>query len=145
MTSHRDCTHPKTKAARTLCRKIRAALTTKVTPDGGTFEAGLDLKDPQKGQYLKLSGIYFWIDEVQYGEEGAEKLILINREGQRSWVMVEELTEGTPTLIPQGRSREQHEAYSQYISDGIGDTDGWYIPIDFEAWAATFGKGIVGP
>lgn len=38
MTSHRDCTHPKTKAARALCRKIRAALINRVTTDCGTFE-----------------------------------------------------------------------------------------------------------
>lgn len=36
-TAHSDCTHPKTKAARALCRKTRSTVET-VTTDYGTFE-----------------------------------------------------------------------------------------------------------
>ncbi|HEY9015643.1 MAG TPA: hypothetical protein VIM84_11340, partial [Gemmatimonadales bacterium] len=29
---------------------------------------------------------------------------------------------------------EERAAYRRYISDGLADTDGWYIPMSFEAW-----------
>lgn len=36
----------------------------------------------------------------------------------------------------------ERTAYRQYVSDGIGDTDGWYVPESFEAWRAHFHRGI---
>jgi hypothetical protein len=32
------------------------------------------------------------------------------------------------------------QGYSRYVSDGIGDTDGWFSPLDRAAWAATFAR-----
>lgn len=34
---------------------------------------------------------------------------------------------------------QDEQAYSRYVSDGIGDTDGWYSPLDRAAWKATLG------
>ena len=36
----------------------------------------------------------------------------------------------------------ERSAYRQYVSDGIGDTDGWYIPESFEAWQAHYHREI---
>jgi hypothetical protein len=36
----------------------------------------------------------------------------------------------------------ERAAYSRYVSDGIGDTDGWFIPEDFDAWRAHFHRAI---
>lgn len=36
----------------------------------------------------------------------------------------------------------EHAAYRQYVSDGIGDTDGWYVPESFEAWQAHLHRAI---
>lgn len=35
-------------------------------------------------------------------------------------------------------TRPHAQAYSQYISDGIGDTDGWFSPLSYEAWVTFF-------
>jgi hypothetical protein len=40
------------------------------------------------------------------------------------------------------RTPKLSEAYGRYISDGLADTDGYYAPLDFQAWAATVGAGI---
>lgn len=36
----------------------------------------------------------------------------------------------------------ERKAYGQYISDGIGDTDGWFIPESFDAWRAHYHRAI---
>jgi hypothetical protein len=41
-----------------------------------------------------------------------------------------------PAII---RTPELSSAYNQYISDGLADTDGYYAPLDFGAWARTCG------
>lgn len=33
------------------------------------------------------------------------------------------------------RTPERGEAYVQYISDGLADTDGYFAPLSFDAWA----------
>lgn len=35
-------------------------------------------------------------------------------------------------------TRPYAKEYSQYISDGIGDTDGWFSPLSYEAWVHFF-------
>lgn len=34
--------------------------------------------------------------------------------------------------------RPHEAAYIRYVSDGLADTDGYFSPLDYEAWAATF-------
>lgn len=213
MTSHRDCAHPKTKAARARCRKGKAevaeilrqadiedkiyhdtyvrpfeqqdALRVRWEDECGKFcEAHIssaeqnaddtsveekfephskrwyevaistlhsarddadkvfDLRDPEEGQYLEIADLPFWVDRVRYGDNGASKVMLINREGNRAWALVEDLIAGKTKLIPEGRTKEHHEAYSRYISEGIGDTDGYYAPIDFDSWLSTLAGSL---
>lgn len=217
MTSHADCTHPKTKAARAKCRRLKAEVATLLknhevenqinhdtyiapfeaqeearknweneqikfceahiasaeeNADDTSVEEGFephskrwydiaistlhhardnadevfDLSDPEKGQYIPIYDRPFWIDQMRYGDQGrASKLMLVNREGSRSWVMVEDLIAGNFKLTPLGRAKEHHEAYSRYVDDGIASTDGYYAPIDFEAWVSIFGKSLDTP
>ncbi|WP_328434553.1 DUF3560 domain-containing protein [Streptomyces sp. NBC_00425] len=37
------------------------------------------------------------------------------------------------------RTAELDDAYRTYVDDGIASTDGWYAPLDFQAWATTLG------
>jgi hypothetical protein len=203
MTSHRDCIHPKTKAARARCRKNQAARAadlakfeadnqayhdTYIRPyqeqetarkewetesskfceahvasanqnaDDTSVEEGfaeyskrwyevaistlhsarddaercLDLDEIDNGQVLDfIDQDYYWVDRVIYPSSGVE-VTLVDREGNRKTWMLDDLK----------RLETQRKAYRRYISDGIGDTDGYYAPISFEAWCATLGKGI---
>lgn len=36
----------------------------------------------------------------------------------------------------------ERKAYRQYISDGLADTDGWYVPESFEAWRHHYHRSI---
>lgn len=35
---------------------------------------------------------------------------------------------------------QDESGYGQYVSDGTGDTDGWYAPLDRAAWKATLAR-----
>lgn len=48
--------------------------------------------------------------------------------------MLFDMTPAEPTIID--RTPERNAAYLQYISDGLADTDGYYAPLTFDAWAA---------
>ncbi|WP_019061733.1 hypothetical protein [Streptomyces prunicolor] len=37
---------------------------------------------------------------------------------------------------------EERAAYGRYVSDGLADTDGWFSPMDFEAWQAHHHRAI---
>ncbi|MEU6595290.1 ParB/RepB/Spo0J family partition protein [Streptomyces sp. NPDC046881] len=41
------------------------------------------------------------------------------------------------------RTAELDAAYRRYVDDGIADTDGWYCPLSFQAWATTLGAHLV--
>lgn len=41
------------------------------------------------------------------------------------------------------RTAELDAAYRQYVDDGIASTDGWYAPLDFQAWASILGAPLV--
>ncbi|MFD6941071.1 ParB/RepB/Spo0J family partition protein [Streptomyces goshikiensis] len=51
-----------------------------------------------------------------------------------------EMAKRNPSPPDVERTPALDAAYSQYISDGLADTDGYYAPIDFQAWAHTLGK-----
>ncbi len=36
-------------------------------------------------------------------------------------------------------TREHAKAYSQYVSDGIADTDGYFAPLSYDRWVHFFG------
>lgn len=203
MTSHRDCTHPPTKAARARCRKLKADLDalqaehdennriyheTYIVPfeqkeaarleweamkdrfayqfvnsaDQNAFDTAheegfepysqrwyecaistlesarddaprnIDLNDPDEGQSIDWLGRELhWIDRVISPASGWE-ITIIDREGNRKVWMINDLK----------KYKAQWDAYGQYVSDGIGDTDGYYAPISFEAFCATLGKNI---
>jgi len=42
-----------------------------------------------------------------------------------------------PPKPPIERTEKLNGEYIRYISDGLADTDGYYLPLDFQAWAAT--------
>ncbi|MFF4292123.1 DUF3560 domain-containing protein [Streptomyces vinaceus] len=54
-----------------------------------------------------------------------------------------ELAKRNPPKPDVERTPALSAAYSQYISDGLADTDGHFAPIDFQAWAHTLGKAEV--
>ncbi|MFF5968226.1 ParB/RepB/Spo0J family partition protein [Streptomyces collinus] len=41
------------------------------------------------------------------------------------------------------RTPELDAAYRRYVDDGIASTDGWCVPLDFQAWAGTLGADLV--
>lgn len=47
---------------------------------------------------------------------------------------------GVPTHIC--NESAELEGWRQYISDGIGDTDGYFAPLDFEMWRAGYHRSI---
>lgn len=51
-------------------------------------------------------------------------------------------TEETPAEAPHVCDDSERTAYRQYISDGIGDTDGYFAPESFEAWLAHHHRAI---
>lgn len=92
----------------------------------------LDLDLLEEGESLDfVAEGYVWVDYLGYPNDG-HYAILVDREGNRTKWMLDDLK----------RLKAQREAYTQYISDGLADTDGWYCPIDFEAFCATLGKDI---
>lgn len=40
------------------------------------------------------------------------------------------------------RTPARSAAYGRYISDGLADTDGYFAPLDFQAWAHTIGAAV---
>ncbi|KPI33302.1 parB-like partition protein [Actinobacteria bacterium OV450] len=41
------------------------------------------------------------------------------------------------------RTAELDAAYRAYVDEGIASTDGWYSPLDFQAWVTTLGADLV--
>ncbi|MFJ5037971.1 ParB/RepB/Spo0J family partition protein [Streptomyces parvulus] len=55
----------------------------------------------------------------------------------------EELRARAAEVVEIERTPELDFAYKRHVDDGIASTDGWYIPLDFQAWASTLGAPLI--
>jgi hypothetical protein len=203
MTSHSNCTHPATKAARAKCRKSKAAGTKvpdiqqqphtddkeaakelweaackkfakahidsaiqnaddttygeKLPPNSKRwYEVALltlhstrnhaelceDYRKAEEGQRIELvnSTKNWWIDEITRHRKGRVKnMVLIDDEGYRQLVETHELINPWETPVDK-RDPKIQEAYSQYIGEGLADTDFYFAPMTYDAFAHNYRK-----
>lgn len=71
-----------------------------------------------------------WSEERKeaYRQETARMMARISRS----------MDESNARVAGPADTRKFAKEYSQYISDGIGDTDGWFSPLSYEAWVRFF-------
>ncbi|MFJ1607009.1 ParB/RepB/Spo0J family partition protein [Streptomyces sp. NPDC088253] len=62
---------------------------------------------------------------------------------ERHEVQIAEMCERAAQKPEVERTAELDAAYRRYVDDGIASTDGWYAPLDFQAWATTLGAHLV--
>jgi hypothetical protein len=149
--NHSNCPHPATKAARAKCRKAHAAAqATQVESLAGlvaSYHEGADIEEIA-GAACRLAphaadGYY---NNSLDAEEFIAALAKADREGDtpapmtrraRRAAQFAEMRDREAALPKITRTPELDSAYTQYISDGLGATDGYYAPLDFDAWART--------
>ncbi|MGW2951543.1 ParB/RepB/Spo0J family partition protein [Streptomyces eurythermus] len=76
-------------------------------------------------------------EDAPEGAQGTEE----GAEGHA--VQIAEVCERAAQLPEVERTPELDAAYRRYVDDGIASTDGWYCPLDFQAWATTLGAHLV--
>ncbi|MFC7791373.1 ParB/RepB/Spo0J family partition protein [Streptomyces cinereoruber] len=62
---------------------------------------------------------------------------------ERKAAQVAEMSERAAQREDVERTAELDTAYCAYVDEGIAMTDGVYVPLDFQAWAATLGAPLV--
>lgn len=72
--------------------------------------------------------------------ERSEQPRLTRRE--RKVAQIAEMCQRTPQRPEVERTAALDAAYRAYVDEGIASTDGWYAPLDFQAWAATLGADL---
>ncbi|MEV6738673.1 ParB/RepB/Spo0J family partition protein [Streptomyces sp. NPDC051104] len=80
-------------------------------------------------------------EEAAVTEEEKHGRRLTRRE--RHAAQMAEMTERASEQPEIERTAELDAAYRAYVDDGIASTDGWYSPLDFQAWSSTLGAHLV--
>lgn len=151
-TPHRDCDHPATKAARAKCRRARAKAPEAMTLDQvivGYYDNSLEAEEIA-AHLLALApeaaASYYdnslTMEEIMGGlmrgddTPAPEPRRLTRKESRAAFFAEMQAREAARPKVE--ITDEIRTAYRQYVSDGIGDTDGYYAPIDIQQWASLY-------